>query len=108
MSKNNLINSFFPDLIMKWNNIDDEVKMIADIDEFKAKVVNKVSSNPLFYFGSRKCNIIHSQLRMHCSNLNAHLVELHVLSDPMCICGLDKEDNNHFFFHCPLYDECRH
>ena len=100
-------NSFFPDLIYKWNSMDDEVKLIEDITEFKDKVVNKVNSNPLFYFGSRHCNIIHSQLRMHCSNLKAHLVELHVIEDPICICGLGNEDTEHFFFHCPLYHQCR-
>ena len=44
---------------------------------------------------------------MHCSNLRAHLVELHVIHDPVCICGFENEDSDHFFFHCPLYHDCR-
>ena len=100
--------SLFPDLIRLWNNLDAEMKLISDIAVFKAKVVGKVESNPLFYFGTRKANIIHSQLRMHCSNLKSHLVELHVIDDAMCTCGMGVEDNEHFFMHCPLYHDCRH
>ena len=89
--------SLFPDLIRLWNNLDAEMKLISDIAVFKAKVIGKVESNPLFYFGTRKANIIHSQMRMHCSNLKSHLVELHVTDDPMCTCGMGVEDNEHFF-----------
>ena len=95
--------SLFPDLISKWNSLDDEHKQIVELSEFKDKVVGKVRSNPLYYYGSRKANVIHSQLRMHCSNLKAHLVELHVSDDPLCICANDNEDNEHFLLNCPLY-----
>lgn len=54
-------------------------------------------------YGSRKWNIIHTQLRLKCSNLKSHLVLLHVSDDPVCLCNFDIEDNYHFFFICPLY-----
>ena len=69
----------------KWNELDNDTKLITNLEEFTDKVINKVNSNPLYYYGSRKANIIHSQLRTHCSDLKAHLVELHVSYDPMCV-----------------------
>jgi hypothetical protein len=96
-----------PDLIRKWNALDPNSKLITDIKEFKKKITHNISSNPLFYFGDRKANIIHSQLRMHCSNLRHHLYELHVIDDPVCLCGLDVEDTKHYFMNCPLYNTNR-
>jgi len=99
--------SLLPDLIRKWNALDPNSKLITDIKEFKKKITHNISSNPLFYFGDRKANIIHSQLRMHCSNLRHHLYELHVIDDPVCLCGLDVEDTKHYFMNCPLYNTNR-
>ena len=95
--------SFFPDCISKWNALSENTKQILDLEDFKETVVNKTNANPLYYYGSRKANVIHSQLRMHCSNLKAHLVGLHVSDDPSCICSTGVEDNQHFFLDCPLY-----
>ena len=44
---------------------------------------------------------------MECSNLNAHLLLLHVKDDPSCACGYRLEDTNHFFIYCPLYNGIR-
>ena len=61
-----------------------------------------------YYFGIRKFNIIHCQLRNEASNLKAHLFN-DFLSDntdfPNCGCPL--EDNNHFLFICPKYNNIR-
>ena len=56
---------------------------------------------PLYYFGNWL--ILSSQLRKHCSNIHAHLVSLHVLDDPICLCSNGTEDNELFFVYCPLY-----
>jgi hypothetical protein len=53
--------------------------------------------------GSRTTNIKHAQLRMNCSKLNSHLYSLHVVDNPMCICGSDYEDPFHFFYMCPMF-----
>ena len=44
---------------------------------------------------------------MHCSNLNFHVFELHVIDDPLCFCGTGVEDSEHFFMKCPLYHTSR-
>ena len=95
--------SLFPDCIDKWNSLDDKTKAIDDIEHFKSAIVNESFSNPLYYVGQRKANIIHSQLRMKCSNLNDHLVKLHVKDDPKCLCTYKLENNKHYLLDCPLY-----
>ena len=40
---------------------------------------------------------------MHCSKLNAHLKELHVVDSESCACGHNVEDTNHYLLQCPLY-----
>ena len=72
-------------------------------NSFKSKVSTAESSPSIYYFGQRKFNIIHAQLRMNCSNLNAHLYNLHVIDSPSCVCSHHVEDTVHFFFQCPLY-----
>ena len=80
---------------------------IVDFDTFKNTVIESKKRDELYNYGDRKWNIIHSQIRLICSNLNAHLFALHVLDEPICSCGFDVEDNSHFFFSCPLYQTDR-
>ena len=96
--------SFFPDTVKLWNDLSDEQKSIQGKSEFIQKLpnINNVS-NVLYHYGERKCNIIHAQLRMQCSDLKAHLLALHVIDDPICACRIGIEDTSHFFLHCPLY-----
>ena len=98
--------SFIPSCIDLWNEIDSEITDIENIDEFKKKI-RKIHRNELYCYGPRKLNVIHAQLRMNCSNLNAHLKSLHVTDDPTCICGNSIEDCFHYFLECPLYHNQR-
>ena len=70
--------TLIPHCIDLWNNLDDEVRNIVDFDTFKNTVIESKEKDELYKFGIRKWNIIHAQLRLHCSNLNARLVSLHV------------------------------
>ena len=72
-------------------------------DTFKKNIANPLKCSSLFYIGIRKSNVIHAQLRMNCSNLNAHLHSLHVIDSPACVCSHSIEDTAHFFLYCPLY-----
>ena len=40
---------------------------------------------------------------MHCSQLKAHLFDMHIIDNAQCICGNPREDEMHYFFDCPLY-----
>ena len=53
--------------------------------------------------GVRKFHVIHAELRINCSNLNAHVHSLHVIDSRACVCSHSIEDTTHFSFYCPLY-----
>lgn len=95
--------SFMPDCVRLWNSLDVNLREIEDKEEFKENVIPVTVSNELYRYGPRKLNVTHTQLRLQCSNLKAHLVSLHVINDPQCACSSGDEDNFHFFFMCPLY-----
>lgn len=94
--------SFFPDTVKLYNNLDESLKC-KNKKEFRHTTFNKVLPNPLFYYGKRKTNIIHAQIRMKCSNLNSHLFNLHVIDNPACFCSNKIEDSGHYFIECPMY-----
>ena len=95
-------NTFVPSTINMYNSLKPSERNVANIKE---KL--KFSTNFLFNYGERWANIICAQLRMECSNLNAHLHLLHVIDSPACACGHDMEDCNHYLLHCPLYQTMR-
>ena len=94
--------SFLPSAIKLWNDIPLEERSLEAI---QSKL--KFQSIDLYNYGSRKVNIIHSQMRMLCSKLKSHLFLLHVADSPRCHCGFNEEDNNHFLLECPLYEDLR-
>ena len=68
----------------------------------------KTNKIPLFYLeGERYYSIIHSRLRNNCSNLNRDLFINHLRDDDLCECGQGKEDAEHFFFKCNVYNVAR-
>ena len=75
-----------------------------DVSIFKSKLNTSKKSNALFAYGRRKYALIHAQMRMLCSCLNAHLFSLHVQEESHCMCGHKLEDNKHFFIYCPMYN----
>ena len=95
--------SLFPDCVRKWNALDSNLQCEPSVSLFKNKIAINEKCPKIYYLGARKINIIHSQLRMKCSNLNAHLYNLHVIDSPKCSCSYRVEDENHFFLECPLY-----
>ena len=95
--------SLLPDCIRKWNALDDTIKMETSINKFRENITLDDKCIKWYYHGVRKFNVIHAQLRMECSNLRAHLCQLHVIDDPTCICSNAVEDNEHYFLNCPLY-----
>ena len=73
----------------------------------KKTLSNNPKQNDLFCGFNRKANLIHSQLRMQCSNLRDHLFKLHVVDSPTCLCSARFETSYHYFFDCPLYNSQR-
>ena len=96
--------SFFPLAVREWNLLPPALKTIQDHEKFKIALQKSLPvSNKLYSYGKRKCNIIHSRLRLGCSELNAHLNNNHLIENPKCACGDDSVDSFHYFFVCPAY-----
>ena len=57
--------SFFPLAVREWNLLPPELKTIQDHEKFKKALQKSLPvSNKLYSYGKRKCNIMHSRLRM--------------------------------------------
>jgi hypothetical protein len=90
--------SFIPSTVKLWNSLPKE-------DQVHVVYINDGTQKHLHYYdGQRDVNIKHSQLRMQCSKLNAHLFALHVIDSPYCPCGHKCEDSNHYLLLCPLFN----
>ena len=97
-------NTYFNNALFEWNSLNEELKNSSTLAEFKRKLITRVRSegNPTYGIanlqGSRlltKCRLkFSSQLRHNFDCLN-----------PFCNCGMAKEDNEHFFLHCPHFNE---
>ena len=104
---NLFLNSFVPNTIRLWNDLDKETKQIESTTSLKAKLCKREKA-PLYYnLGTRKGMILHARLRMNCSDLNHHLYLRHLQEDQTCQCGHPVEDTEHFLKNCPLYNEAR-
>ena len=97
--------SIFNNCIKLWNDLDQEIKSISDFRTFKKSISTKIPDNPLYSVSiGRKYNIVHSQLRLQCSDLFEHLFMNHVRENSFCHCNnTSVESCYHYFFHCPLY-----
>jgi hypothetical protein len=101
--------SFLPNVIKLWNTLSPEISCIDNYNTFKRKLIEtKPIANRLYYEGDRLSNIAHATLRMGCSKLNDHLFNnIHVIESPVCICGIEDETVEHYFFRCPLHIRSR-
>ena len=98
-------NSFFPQTIREWNNLDTDIKAAGTLDTFTSKLTICHPPVPKWYYkGDRTLSILHAKMRMLCSNLNDHLYShIHVVDSPKCQCGFQRENNKHFLLDCPLF-----
>ena len=60
-----------------------------------------------YFYGTRKLNIILTQLCHGVSFLNAHLYKVNIAQSLYCRCSPQTEDVHHFFFVCSLYRDIR-
>ena len=101
-------NSFIPCAVRTWNRLSHDTRSQPTLYAFKRAVMREcgIQKPPLFFsYGSKVNNILHTRLRLESSLLKAHLFSLYPtkVQSAACACGFSFETNNHFFFHCPLY-----
>ena len=61
----------------------------------------------IYCIGNRNISVLHARLRNNCSNLNEDLYQNHLRLDPMCECGNEIENAEHYFFKCSRYKDIR-
>ena len=107
-----MVPPIIPSTVKEWNKLDITIRKLDSLSKFKNAIrlnsqSNKISVPKLYYYGTRKLNVILTQLRCTASFLNHDLYKVHILSSPACSCGAPQEDANHFFFVCTKYSEIR-
>jgi len=103
--------SFIPFTIRLWNTLPLTITESPSLNIFKNRLTHFYQTwdtNAFYNFRIRKFNIIHCQLRNEASNLKAHLFNDFLFDNTDCPnCRSPLEDNNHFLFMYPKYNNLR-
>ena len=104
-------NSFFPDAIGIWNNLDPSLRKTKSLSIFKSNIL-KILRPPkknIFDIHDPKGTKILFQLRVGLSPLREHKRRHNFLDTPSdaCSCQNDAETTAHFLLHCNLYAGAR-
>ena len=100
--------SFIPATTELWNDIPDSMKSCNSLSVFKRNLREHDCVVPsYFHFGNRKEQIVHCRLRLGISDLNDDLVTRHLLNDPRCACGFERETAGHYLLACPIFNAIR-
>ena len=104
-------NSFYPDCVSLWNDTSDNIRNITSVTKFKSTLFDNTRPRPKSIFGIHDpLNIrILLQLRVGLSKLKHHK-KCHKFQDTpsdICDCGLETEDNVHFFTKCNIFNNYR-
>ena len=97
-------NSFFPKVIRKWTEFNENERALVDPDAFKLDLKKKLPKlNPLYCTGPRKYQILHTRLRLKRSSLKSHLYDNHLSNTRSWECGAPIECEFHYFMRCHRY-----
>ena len=100
--------SFFPHFSKSWNKLENSLKSEHDISIFKQNLKVKLKPKRYKHFsrGSKRGNMLHTQLRVGRSFLNLHGFTIGLSDSPECLCHR-TESVEHYLLHCFLYNEER-
>ena len=101
--------SFYPATIKAWNALSRQTRESRTIHQFKDSITTPTINPPRYFFRSRdrKAEITHTRIRVKCSNLLEDLYDRQLSDTPMCDCGAEIEDAEHFFYRCNKYNHLR-
>ena len=100
-------NSFFPNTISLWNNLDSTIKRSKNISTFKSSILKIIRPDKKRTYNIHDPNRLKwiFQLRVGLSPLKYHK-KRHNFSDTpndFCFCSNTPETTDHFLLSCPLY-----
>ena len=99
--------SFFPSVIIKWNNLDKSIRNSESLSIFIKSILKFLRSSPnTTYNCFNTKGIKHlTRLRLGLSHLRDHKFKHGFLDslNPICSCGFDIETACHFLLRCPNF-----
>ena len=101
-------NSFFPETITEWNDLDYSLGNAPSINVFKKNILKyfiHLGPNKVFNIYNPHILKLLTRLRLGLSHLRGHKFN-HNFSDcldEICMCGKDIESTNHFLLQCSLF-----
>ncbi len=95
--------SFVPSSIALWNDQPLHIRCAPSYDSLKARVkrMHEKIVPPYYYTGERWVNIMHTRLRLGCSNLNYDKHKIGISDTDRCECG-ERETAYHYLFDCGI------
>ena len=95
-------NSFFSFCINSWNSLDNSIKSLPSLQEFKNKPNKLIRPKGNSFFTIRDNSGIESltKIRITFSDLRDHNFNC---INPTCSCGLEDETSVHYLLCCPRY-----
>ena len=95
--------SFVPSSIALWNDQPLHVRTAPSYDSLKARVkrLHEKTVPPYYYLSERWVNVMHTRLRMGCSNLNYDKHIIGISDTDKCECG-EREDACHYLLDCGI------
>ena len=106
----NVLAIHFINTVYEFNLLESELKDSMSISEFKRRLLSLIRPvrRPVFKNSSAKAVKHLTQLRMQFSPLNAHRFRHNFdCQSPLCVCGEEDENNEHFFLHYHLFQTMR-
>ena len=82
-----------------WNSLNNNIRNVDTLSKFKSELekINETENHIVpkhYFYGSRKLNIILTQLRSSTSFLNYDLFRVGIVSDPSYRCGAALKNLN--------------
>ncbi len=95
--------------ISNWNDLPNHIRVIGNVDTFKNMLKREYLQppNPLYHYGKRPSQMSHTRIRVKFSNLNFHLFNYNLVTDPNCSHCQVPETPHHYFFVCTKYTQAR-
>ena len=101
--------SFFPSVVVSWNNLPCNIREAASPAQFKALFRRQFCPvTPRKYYSSykvsfRRLGMEHTRLRLLSNLLNRHKFKLGFSDSPNCECGNHEESEKHYLLSCVRY-----
>jgi len=98
--------SFIPKSCSEWNLLSSSTRALTNLPLFKKAISNHDQDRPSLLFENYSPLITrnYTRLKFSCSNLNADLFRVNLVTSPTCACRTGIEDCFHFLYNCPYYD----